>query len=101
MFQSRIAHRRVWAFTILSLTTIMAAAGGCGSAARCHPVRGRVLLGKVPIAEAKVVFHPLDGQLPGGQRPQAFTDEHGRFTLMTERPGDGAPEGEYAITVEL
>ena len=74
---------------------------GCGKGAACHPVSGQILLGSAPVAEAKVVFHPLDGQLPGGQRPQAITDDEGRFTLMTQQPGDGAPEGEYAITVEL
>jgi hypothetical protein len=66
-----------------------------------HPVEGQVLLGNQRVAEAKVVFHPTEGQLPGGQRPQAYTDERGRFSLMTALPGDGAPEGEYAVTVEL
>ena len=91
-------HRGCWVLLVAPLLM----SGGCArSGVSLHPVAGQVLLGNRPVAEAKVVFHPLEGQLPNGQRPQAYTDEQGRFSLMTVKPGDGAPEGEYAITVEL
>jgi hypothetical protein len=66
-----------------------------------HPVEGKVLFNDQPCAEAEVVFHPLDGQLERGRRPQATTDANGRFVITTNIAGDGAVAKEYAITVEL
>jgi hypothetical protein len=48
-----------------------------------------------------VVFYPLSGEIEGKQKPIAFTDAEGRFALTTLHSGDGAPPGDYAITVEL
>jgi hypothetical protein len=81
---------------------------GCADSAavRCYPVQGQVLLGGQPVAEAMVVFHPKspppatasEAHVP---HPVAHTDAEGNFRLTTLQPGDGAPPGEYAITVEL
>ncbi|MBI2825173.1 MAG: hypothetical protein HYX69_10850 [Planctomycetia bacterium] len=54
-----------------------------------------------PVAEAMVVFHPLSSSAEAPQKPLAYTDAEGQFALTTDKPNDGAPEGEYAITVEL
>jgi hypothetical protein len=67
----------------------------------CYPVRGQVSFEGKPVAEAMVVLHPLAGSVEGGQKPIATTDADGRFAMTTYRTGDGAPPGEYAITVEL
>lgn len=48
-----------------------------------------------------VVFHPLTPSAEAPQKPLAYTDAQGQFALTTYRSNDGAPEGEYAITVEL
>lgn len=48
-----------------------------------------------------VVFHPLMAGTEKVPSPIAQTDSEGRFSLTTLRTGDGAPPGEYAITVEL
>jgi hypothetical protein len=45
-------------------------------------------------------FHPLGSYPAGLQKPLAYTDAEGRFTMTTDRPGDGVPTGQYAITVE-
>lgn len=65
-----------------------------------YPVRGTVLLNDAPLAEAMVVFHPkiVDDHMP---RPVAQTNAAGEFVLTTLTPADGAPAGEYSITVEL
>jgi hypothetical protein len=66
-----------------------------------YPVRGRVAVDGKPLGEALVVLHPLAGSAASSQRPVALTDSGGHFSLTTIRSGDGAPPGEYAITVEL
>jgi hypothetical protein len=48
-----------------------------------------------------VVFHPMKEQSLKDLKPVAYTDDEGRFHLTTEVPGDGAPAGEYAVSVEL
>jgi hypothetical protein len=76
---------------------------GCGGSGReeTFPARGRVVLDGKPPVHALVVLHPLDGN--GRQdrpRPHGKVAEDGTFVLTTYEPGDGAPRGEYAVTVE-
>ena len=91
---------------------LMLAAAGCGQShgAACVPVHGQVLRQGQPLAEAMVAFHPLSdqagsetisGPAANEPRPVAYTDQQGRYALTTIAPGDGAPPGRYAITVEL
>ena len=77
------------------LALLAAAALGCSSGDRgpMHPVRGQVLYNGKPVKGAQVVFHPLEPQSVNVQKPLAYTDAEGRFSLMSERPGDGAPAG--------
>ena len=88
------------------LATLVGAAAllaGCGGEQRlvCVPVQGQMLYNEQPLAEAMVVFHPLGDQLKTAPKPQAQTDSEGKFQLTTLGLNDGAPWGEYAITVEL
>ena len=45
----------------------------------------------------QVFFHPLDASQRG--IPRGVTDAEGRFQLRTYHDGDGAPAGEYTVTV--
>jgi hypothetical protein len=54
-----------------------------------------------PLAEAMVVFHPVEGSVEGDHKPLAYTTDEGRFDMTTYLTGDGAPAGKYEITVEL
>ena len=66
-----------------------------------HPVRGIVERAGKPVADATVVFHP-ETPLPAGlHNPLAITDADGRYELTTLKQNDGAPAGEYRVTVEL
>jgi hypothetical protein len=94
--------RRKRAVAFLLLTLLAGSGVSCsGERVRLYPVRGQILYKGRPVDRAVVVFHPLDEQPSGAQKPIAYTDADGRFSLTTDRPGDGASAGEYAITVEL
>jgi hypothetical protein len=71
---------------------------GCSGSKKAAPVSGRVFVGESPAAHAVVVFHPVNAK-PDAPRPTAVTDDQGRFTLTTLKEGDGAPPGEYTVTV--
>jgi hypothetical protein len=64
-----------------------------------HPVRGQVLFQGRPTPGAFVAFHPLDSQAKDVPHPIAYADADGRFALGTYGPHDGAPAGDYAVTV--
>ena len=67
--------------------------------AALHPVSGTLTVNGIPAADAMIAFHPLIASDPATARPVALTDANGAFQLMTHVPGDGAPAGEYAVTV--
>jgi hypothetical protein len=52
-----------------------------------------------PPSHALVGFHPVGDAGPNAVHPVGEVDEQGRFTLTSYRAGDGAPEGEYRVTV--
>jgi hypothetical protein len=57
-----------------------------------------VLLNGKPLAEAIVTFHHEtgDAKLP---LPSAHTDAEGNYKLTSYATGDGAPEGNYGISL--
>lgn len=67
----------------------------------CLPVSGKVSYKGKPLAEAMVVLHPLDGSVEGDHKPIARSAADGTFSLTTFKDNDGAPPGQYGITVEL
>jgi hypothetical protein len=75
---------------------------GCSAEERApvHPVTGQVMFDGRPAAGALVVFHPKDSAA-GFPAPRAHVDARGNFTLGTYAAQDGAPAGEYAVTVVL
>jgi hypothetical protein len=64
-----------------------------------YPVRGQVLVQGRPAAHAQITFHPVGDQGPEAVRPVGSVDENGYFTLTSFKQGDGAPEGEYRVTI--
>ncbi len=81
------------------------------------PATGKISYRGKPIPNARVTFHPMEslnaGVAPSPpaeagsnsappalvRTPFAVVKEDGTFELSTLKPGDGAPEGEYAVTV--
>ncbi len=96
MWTKRSAPRGLL-IALLALTSL-----SCGKSDRkpVFPVSGRVLLDGKPLAYAFVVFHPRAGRGSDDVRPRAHADATGRFVLSTYDSADGAPAGEYRITVE-
>jgi hypothetical protein len=73
---------------------------GCRDAPRAtYPVTGRVTFRGQPAAEADLRFYETGGKVVGMARPYARTDENGQFTVSTYGMNDGAPAGEYQVSV--
>lgn len=64
-----------------------------------YPVEGRLLIEGVPAANAQVAFHPAGDADPTAPRPTGHTGPDGTFRLTTYTANDGAPAGEYVVTV--
>lgn len=101
--QASLPAARVTLWHRLAICAALITLLGCSKPAgpRCYPVRGTVTQDGKPVAEVMVVLHPLLPQTEPFPLPLGHTDEQGNFHLQTLRPGDGAPAGEYAITLEL
>jgi hypothetical protein len=66
---------------------------------KVYPVHGRILVSGKPAARALVTFHPDKPVDENGFRPIAEVDADGNFRLTSFRAGDGAPEGQYRVSV--
>jgi predicted phosphodiesterase len=69
-------------------------------------VRGKALIDGSPAAGATVTFHALDAKDPKDLKKtvrtsDAIVEADGTFELSTYKAYDGAPAGEYAVTVTL
>jgi hypothetical protein len=78
---------------------------GCGAtpSGRMNvlPVSGQVLLNGQPLPDAVVVFHPLQPfSDKSADFPRAVTDAKGLFRLSTYSANDGAPLGEYLVSID-
>jgi hypothetical protein len=75
---------------------------GCGGRRRVTPVSGQVLAGagKKPASGVMVTFHPVQDDGGPVYKPNGYVDSQGRFALTTYMQNDGAPAGEYVITLE-
>ena len=84
------------------------AAPGCGESdgqVEVYPVSGTVTLNGEPFANAMVRFHPIqpasdDADDPAAAIRVAEADDQGHFALSTYTALDGAPAGDYVVTVE-
>jgi hypothetical protein len=82
---------------ILALTAV--ACSKSGGRKPVYPVKGKVQFDGRPAEGALVVFHPV-GAAGAEGNPHATVAADGTYTLTTYDSGDGAPEGDYLVTVE-
>jgi hypothetical protein len=77
-------------------------AAGCSGrkGPKLYPVKGMIYINGQPAKDVNVMFTPVtpfeDGLLLS---PAAATDDDGSFRLTSFDPEDGAPAGEYLVTV--
>ena len=73
---------------------------GCGkSRPATYPVSGRITIGGKSPTGAWIVFHRSDTPDLRAMKPFGKVGEDGRFAMQTFVPDDGAPVGNYAVTV--
>jgi hypothetical protein len=65
-----------------------------------YPAHGQVLWEGKPLPGALVLLHPQNQPELAKLRPIAYTAADGTFEFTTFEKGDGAPAGEYTVTVE-
>lgn len=81
---------------VLVLTLLCSA---CSSGRKpVQQVRGQILVDGKPAAQAQVLFHPAEGG-NDAPHPTGQTDDEGYFNLTSYVNGDGAPPGDYLVTV--
>lgn len=92
---------RLRAPAILALVCL--AAGGCGDVlsdrVAVHPVKGSISFQGQPLVGAFLSLHSK-GTPPDSPAPRASVNPDGTFELSTYEGSDGAPEGEYVVTVK-
>src|SRR5205809_7247309 len=87
----------------LAAGALVALVSGCGGnkGPRLYAVKGSVRINGEPAKDVNVMFTPVappeGGAVP--LSPAAVTGEDGSFRLMSFKPGDGAPAGDYQVTV--
>jgi len=87
---------------LLAAGALVALASGCGKKGPVlYPVKGSVRINGEPAKDVNVMFTPVappeGGAVP--LSPAAVTGEDGSFRLMSFKPGDGAPAGDYQVTI--
>jgi hypothetical protein len=100
------AARARWNVAFNSLTIVaLAAASGCSgedsAAGRVpvFPVQGSITFRGQPIPGAVVTLHPK-APAEGVPAPRAQIGKDGTLKVSTYDGGDGAPAGEYVVTVQ-
>lgn len=64
-----------------------------------YPVSGVVTYKGTPVANADISFFPKDESFPDSVRPKAKSTTDGTFVISTYGSGDGAPAGDYKVTI--
>jgi hypothetical protein len=88
---------------VASLALLMLS--GCASEddgrMQVYPVSGTVKVGGQPVEGAEVVFYGATPGLRGKGTipPEGETDANGVFRLTSYEPNDGAPAGQFKVTV--
>lgn len=92
--------RGLAALLTLAVTTTLVGCDEDQARVPTHPAQGKVsFLGK-PTPGAMIVLHPITASEPAPPKPTGYVDEQGNFVLNTYGGNDGAPEGEYDVTIQ-
>ena len=85
------------------LAVVALATVGCGekplARVEVQPAEGKILWKGQPLAGAMVILYPEGEPNPSVRAPRAQTGPDGTFRVGTYDLSDGAPEGQYVVTV--
>jgi len=89
---------------LLVLLPALAGIVGCGSAVDpdrvpVFPATGQITFPGKSLSGAFVVLYPQGAKASSELRPRGNVTEDGKFSLSTYETNDGAPAGEYKVTV--
>src|SRR5262245_61322233 len=99
--QGRFRHA-AFVFTSVALCSlVLLTTQGCGSGPAYVPVSGTVRLNGEPYKDAIVTFQPMATATNSnpGRGSSAYTDNGGRFVLLTFEGGEGAVPGKHRIRI--
>lgn len=91
--------RTIGVLPFMALLAIGCSKGDDPSWLPVHKVEGKVVYNGQTVPGALVVLHPADGD-PKLPRPRGYVRPDGSFVVSTYKTDDGAPIGEYKVTVE-
>lgn len=94
-------NRSVFLLILAALSLAQASCGGGDKRKPTFPVAGKVTLDGRPAEHATVILHPVGDSDPDAVKPRGKVAADGSFKLTTYETDDGAPAGEYRVTVEL
>lgn len=90
-------------FGIFAGAALAATSIGCGEAkpdrVAVYPAAGKVTLKGQPTHGAQLILYPKSDLGADVPAPRANVGQDGSFKLSTFAGGDGAPEGEYVVTL--
>lgn len=94
---SSMVKSAAWAFVVL----IAACCVSCSDDGRrpVFPVFGKVTYQGKPTDNALIIFHPVSDPDPNAPHPLTRVGADGSFKLTTYETDDGAPAGEYDVTI--
>jgi hypothetical protein len=79
----------------------LASCGGGRNFPKVYPVKGKILVNGQPANDCQIYLNRTSGDsLSVPATPQAVTDKTGEFQITSYHTNDGAPEGEYVVTIE-
>jgi hypothetical protein len=89
---------------LAAFATFTLAAVGCGGKAEAervpvYPVEGAITFRGQPMPGAFIVLHPMTPN-EKAPAPRAEVTKEGALRVSTYNAGDGAPEGEYVLTIQ-
>jgi hypothetical protein len=87
----------------LALAAMSVGLTGCGDGGpervAVYKAQGQLLWEGKPLPNALIVLHPQGAADPKALSARAQTDANGNFALSTYDAADGAPLGDFAVTV--
>jgi len=87
------------AFTLWAVSLACSSCSGTNDPP-VFPVHGKVLFKGKPASGAFVVLHSVDpSSMSQKGRPRAVVQDDGSFTVSTYGAKDGAPAGDYAVSI--